>query len=438
MKVMSYQAHNVQKVSDINLDLAGHHLYLVGGKNGQGKTSALNALLMALCGRNGMQKYPEVALKEGESEGWVKVQLSGESEMHDDTGFTVELLLKRKRDKSVIEEFRILDSSGEEAPEPRTLLKKLFKMRAFDPLSFERLDKKQQKEILQKLLGLDFAAQDAESAKAYAERTVVNREVAKARTQVESLTVHADAPAEEVTTTSLLAKLEAAQAVNKENSEHRKHTAACESQLTQTRNQIAEITVQITNLEGKRESLRAIAKKWVEDHEAAQLAESHLMDIDEAPIRTAMKDLDATNAKVRENKKAAEAHVALKAKQAESERLTKVMEDIAAAQKKAIAEAKFPVEGMSFDEEGVLFNGLPFEQANKAARVLASVDVGMALNPSLRLLVCECGGDLDTETLAALETKLRENDFQMLVELVTRTEADENLCQVVIKDGKVR
>lgn len=437
MKVLNYAAHNVQGVSDIKFDLEGHHLYLVGGGNGQGKSSALKALLMALCGRQGCD-YPEVSLKEGETEGHVRVKLSGDADMHDDAGFTVELLLKRKRDKSVVEEFRILDSSGDEAPEPRTLLKKLFKLKAFDPLSFEKMDKKAKKQLLQELTGLDFSKQNAEAKKVYDERTIVNREIKKLEAQFEALPKHEGVPAEEVASADLLAKLEERQKTNKANAATRKSLAEDKEDLAETRDRIAALTVQITNLIGQRDALRVIA-----DEKASNLADleakvTTLKDEDETEIRTQMKELDATNAKVRANKKYHQTREELETKVSESERLTKQLIDIAENQKKAIAEAKFPVEGMSFDEEGVLYNGLPFEQVNKAARVMASVDVGMALNPTLRLLVCECGGDLDSETLAALEAKLREHDFQMLVEIVTRTEADEKLCQVVIKDGKVR
>ena len=50
MNVLRLQVHNIMRISDLDLDLDGHHLVLVGGKNGQGKTSAIKSLLMALCG----------------------------------------------------------------------------------------------------------------------------------------------------------------------------------------------------------------------------------------------------------------------------------------------------------------------------------------------------------------------------------------------------
>jgi hypothetical protein len=119
------------------------------------------------------------------------------------------------------------------------------------------------------------------------------------------------------------------------------------------------------------------------------------------------------------------------------EALDKSIGDIQQQMTDKLQSAPWPVPGLSLDENGVLLDGLPIEQACKSRRIDVSVEIGMALNPKLRLLVCQDGGDLDTDSLQALGKKLEERDFQMLLELVTRSETDEALCAVVIKDGAV-
>jgi hypothetical protein len=99
--------------------------------------------------------------------------------------------------------------------------------------------------------------------------------------------------------------------------------------------------------------------------------------------------------------------------------------------------AKWPVTGLGIDDEGVLYDGKPYEILNKAKRVCVSASIGMALNPTLRLLVCEDGSDLDLDSLRELEAMLKQNNYQMILELVSRTEADEKLCSVVIRDGEM-
>jgi len=92
---------------------------------------------------------------------------------------------------------------------------------------------------------------------------------------------------------------------------------------------------------------------------------------------------------------------------------------------------------MELNEDGLVWNNLPFEQASTSQRIMASVAVGMRLNPELRLLVCEHGSDLDVDTLDALDAVLKEHQFQMICEVVTRSKEDEERCAVVIADGEV-
>lgn len=436
MKILNYEAHNVMRVSDVRFDLEGHHLFLVGGKNYQGKSSSLKALLMALCGKSGCD-YPEIALKEGENRGHVRVKLSGSDELHEPEGLTIELLLRRKRGGEVVEELRVLDSTGDEAPEPRNTLKRLYSLKAFDPLAFARLTGKEQKALLEKLLGLDFAVENAKHKVLYDQRTIVNRDGAKLKAQFEAMPHHPDAPAKEVSSADLLAELEQRQAVNKANRKLRDELKTREDlvrsatdAVTQRKNQIAELQRQLLRDEEE------LAQQQARLEEQRPIVAT-LEDKDEAEIRAQIKSADATNEKVRANMTRANAATQLQELRRKSEQMTQKMADIKAKQSQAIAEAKWPVPGMSFDEDGVTLNGLPFEQASKSQRIMASVEIGIALNPSLRLLVCESGGDLDLDTLQELERLLEVHDFQMIVEIVTRTKEDEQLCAVVIKDGVV-
>jgi DNA repair exonuclease SbcCD ATPase subunit len=436
MKVIGYEAHNVLRISDIQFDLEGRHLFLVGGANAQGKTSALTALLMALCGRSGMD-YPEVALKEGEDRGSVKVQLSGDEDLQDDQGFTVELSLRRKRSGVVVEEFRVLDSSGEEAPEPRTLLKRLYNLRAFDPLAFERLDRKGKKELLQKMIGLDFSEQDKKYKRLYEERAAVNRDLSRLEARIEGMPKHADAPKEEVSTSDLLVELDRCQEQNNANNAVRQSLEGAKNQQAQYEYQLAEIQRQIQELTERLERGKEVVKQTAETVASLEAQAKELKDADVQEVKDRINNVDTVNRKVRDNRLRAEETARLNEFQKKAEGIESQMQAIASDKEKAIKEAQFPVAGLGFDDDGVTLNGLPFEQGSKKERIMTSVAIGMALQPKLRLMVCQDGSDLDSDTLAALDYVLVKNDYQMLLEIVTRTSEDEDRCAVVIKDGAV-
>lgn len=443
MKVVRYTARHVLKLSDIDFNLAGRHLFLVGGKNDQGKTSALTALLMALCGRSGLDNYPEIQLKEGEDEGDVRVELCGGD--GEPPKLTVELKIKRKRGGVVAEEFKLFDENDRELKEPRKLLQRLYELHAFDPLSFERLDRKGKKELLSKLLKLDFADLDTARKALYEEREDVNREHKKLKAQVEAMPEYRDAPETEVSTADLLAELKTRQATNKENAEQanllkelRKLIVGYENSVKSTEREVEAARQALEQAEAELETYRKRLADAKAKGEKQAAVVTDLVDADEEQVREQIANSGEQNRKLGANQAKAKAKDRLRTLDDTSSDLTRRLHAVEKQKEEAISKAEWPVPGLSFDSDGVLFDGLPFEQASKSKRVLASVRIGMALNPRLRLLVCQDGSDLDSDTMTALDKLLKEKDFQMILELVTRSEADEELCAVIVQDGKVR
>lgn len=436
MRVLNLEVHNVQRVSHINFNMDGHGLFLVGGKNRQGKSSTLIALLMALSGRSGMSNYPEIALKQGEDEGWITVKLSGETEeTHQPGGITVKLRLVRKRNGTVAEEFVVEDVDGDPAPSPRGLLQSLFNLRAFDPLHFESMETKARKVLLEKMLGLDFTDSKEEYDRLYAKRTDLNREAKTIEAQLKGMPAYADCV--EVSATELMAELERRQGVNQRNTAVRNQAVETEKSLSATGAAIDDLNQQ---MEALRKRLDALTEKktslestLVEQKKAIEA----LADVDIAEVRTKIANVDDNNQKAHANARRKEVSERWQDLGKRIDAINEKLKNIQDTNEKKLREAKFPVEGMSMDADGILLNGLPFDQASCAERIEASVRVGMALNPTLRLMVSQNGGALDDEAIVALDKILAENDFQMIVEVATRSPFDEDLCSVVLKDGKV-
>jgi hypothetical protein len=429
MQVLELAAHNVGGIKDIKFDMAGHHLWIVGGSNAVGKTSAIRALLMAICGRSGCD-YPEPALRIGESSGWIKVKLSGDLSVHDMNHINVELMFERRRDGSVKETFRVTDSTGDEAGSPRKLLQDLYSTRAFDPLEFDRMPKKDRRKILMKLVGLDVEAFQAEHNRLFDERAAVNVDGKKLAAKFDAMPHYPDAPDDPVSVNDLMDELEAAQKHNT------MVVAANQSALD------AEKDVQ------KAAKKLADARKALEDAEAeVARAQSHLEETKQATAKAGdikdvtdlsnrIKEAGTTNEMVLANRRREADEIELQKLRDKSKGLTDALAKLAEDQDEKMKTAKWPVDGLGIDDEGVLYEGKPYEILNKANRICVSASIAMALNPTLRLMVCEDGSDLDMESLAKLEALLKENDYQMVLELVTRTDADNQMCSVVIHDGE--
>ena len=113
--------------------------------------------------------------------------------------------------------------------------------------------------------------------------------------------------------------------------------------------------------------------------------------------------------------------------------LTAQLDAIEKRKADGLAAAKFPVEGLGFDADGVLYSGRPFNRASSAEKVLVSAAMMIALNPELRVLIVRNGNDLDSDSLTALEDMASDADFQIFIEIVNET----GDFGITIEDGGV-
>ena len=118
---------------------------------------------------------------------------------------------------------------------------------------------------------------------------------------------------------------------------------------------------------------------------------------------------------------------------AESEALTKRMADRQKQKLNALASAKMPVEGLSFCNGVVTYNGLPYDQASDAERLRVSVAIAMATNPKLRVILVRNGSLLDEKGIRMLADLAQEKDYQIWLERVDST----GKVGVVLVDGEV-
>lgn len=437
MKVINYEAHHVMGVEHINYDLEGWHLFHIGGANGQGKSSSIKGLLMALCGRSGMD-YPKPALREGEDEGWIKVKLSGSEQLHEQEHLNVELHFERKDDGSVRESFRVIDSTGEEAPEPRTLLKRLYETRAFDPMQFDKMSKAERRKVLMDVVGLDFSSFEAKRKSVYEERTSINAEAKRRQAVLKNKSLHEGVPEKKICTSRLLDELKDAEKSNSQLEIISRELAVVESGIASSVSSIEEVTREIDAKKKHLESKKELLKKMKQTRAAARKKIKELpkaVSLDK--FRKSIAEAGDVNQKIAENEAYHAERSEVSGLIAASEKLTEDIKQLDLGQDVLLQETEWPIKGMSVDADGVLLDGLPFESACLSQRISASVNVGMALNPELRLLVCEDGSSLDVNTLKQIQAELKEKDYTMLVEVVTRTEQDEDMCAVVIKEGRV-
>jgi len=408
MKIVALEATNVKRLKAVHIEPDGS-LVVIGGKNGAGKTSVLDSIAYALGGK---ALCPSKPIRDGEEKACARVDL-GE--------FVVERTWTEKDSY-----LRVTSGNGFSAKSPQTVLDGLVGRLSFDPLAFTAMTPRDQVEALKELVGLDFADLDAERDQVYHDRTEIGRDVKRLEGQLAGMPVVEDAPEKLVSVAELMEKLKTAQA-------HNARYAEAGRVLEDRRHSLELAERKVKELEGLLKQARATLSRAQKDVAEGEEALKSIMAIDTAPWEEQIADADELNAKHRAAQERTSVEREHMAAHLAYDDLTAKIAELDNQKRHALAEAAFPVEGLSFDEDRVLLNGIPFDQASSAEQLRVSVAMGLAANPELRVLLIRDGSLLDDDNLALVAKMAEEAEAQVWLERVS----DGPEVSVLIEDGEV-
>ncbi len=463
MKIISLQAENIKKLVAIEITPKGN-LVQITGKNGSGKTSTLDAIWWAICGAGHIQSTP---IRKGAKEGRIRLDL-GE--------IIVTRTFKSKEEGGYTTSITVESAEGARFPSPQKMLDALFGELAFDPLEFTRMKPKEQFDTFKRFVpDVDFENIQRLQDGDFAKRTEVNRQAKEKRGAASLIVLPEDCPTEARNEADLIDQLAKAASHNADietRTERRKQAAekieankakaadlmaagkAGAAAITQAAGLVVEeIKAEIKRLSEKAEATAAKAVADCEDLATATAADIHKLEVETADLQ---KKLDAAPAlpdpvdvdALRQQVDSAKDHNLMVAKNQEkaalikaaldledqSAALTKAMTDREEAKRKAIAEAKLPVDGISFGDNMILLNGLPFDQASDAQQLRVSIAIAMASNPKLRVIRVRDGSLLDEDALKLLEEMANQEDYQVWLEKV----ASDGKVGFVLEEGRLK
>lgn len=409
MKIIELKAENVKRLTAVTIKPDGS-LVVIGGQNGQGKSSVLDSIFYALAGKGALPPKP---VRHGEKEATITLNLG-------------DFIVTRIISPDGSSKLKLTGKDGGRYGNPQTILDALVGNLSFDPLAFSRMDPRKQVDTLKALVGLDFSEIDRKKVGATEDRVIVGREVKQLQGQLAGMPQHADAPAQEVNVSDLMEQYQAAQAANARAKQATDAVGLEERTVAQWEAKVKEKEMELE--EAKRQ-----VGLWRKKLAVVQEAAAKAVTVDVTPIMAKIASADAENRKVRENASRARTAATLKAKEEEYAKWTRLLEEFDQTKQDALAAAKFPVAGLSFDETGVLVAGMPFQQASAAEQLKVSVAMGLSLNPKLKVLLVRDGSLLDEKSLATLAAMAEEAGAQVWVERVS----DGDTGAIIIEDGEV-
>lgn len=402
MKILQFTAENIKKLKVVSIKPDGS-LVLLTGANGQGKSSVLDAIFMAL---DGKRAIPSTPVRHGEEKAFVKLDFG-------------EIVVTRKFTANGGTSLTVEAANGAKFASPQAMLDGMLGALTFDPLEFARMKPKEQLDSLREIVKLpvDIDAVDAAITRGMDTRRVLKQSIELLRAKLPI--VPDNTPSEPISVLALSKQLDAV-------SKHNANLAATLAGLTRTKEENIRLGLKIQELQQTIQFNQDLI-----DATEKQYRGMTVVDTDDLVKQIESAETTNKNVTILVQHKALTSEIADK-----SFALTgseNAIEGNRALRHKTLSEAKFPVDGLSFGEGEILYNGIPFAQLATGEQIRISLSIAMEANPAIRIIRIKEGSLLDEGNLAMIEMMAIEKDFQIWVEKVDTS----GTVGIVIEDGSI-
>lgn len=403
VKINELLIENVKRVKAVQFEPSADGLTIIGGRNGQGKTSVLDAIAWALGGNNYKPSVPE---RDG---ALVPPNLHIE--------LSNGLIVERKGKNSTL---KVTDPNGNKSGQQ--LLNEFVSTLALDLPKFINGSDKDKADSLLKILGIgDVLAQlDVKENQLYAQRTEVGRIADRKKKAADEMPMYPNVPKEPVSATELIKQQQEILARNGENERKRQDANRYEQILA---------SAQIAFDEAK-----AALQKAEQDCLTARKSAEDLHDESTAELEKNLAEIEALNIKIRANSTKEAAEIEANNLQQEYDGLTEQIESVREERSKLLDSAELPLPGLSVKDGKLIYNNMPWDGMSGSDQLKVATAIVRKLNPQCGFVLMDKLEQMDLETLQEFGAWLKQEGLQVIATRVST--GDE--CSIIIEDGMVK
>lgn len=403
VKINELLIENVKRVKAVQFEPSADGLTIIGGRNGQGKTSVLDAIAWALGGNNYKPSVPE---RDG---ALVPPNLHIE--------LSNGLIVERKGKNSTL---KVTDPNGNKSGQQ--LLNEFVSTLALDLPTFINGSDKDKADSLLKILGIgDVLSQlDTKENQLYAQRTEVGRIADRKKKAADEMPMYPNVPKEPVSATELIKEQQEILARNGENERKRQDAARYEQMLAEA---------QIAFDEAK-----AALQKAEQDCLTARKSAENLHDESTAELEKNLAEIEALNIKIRANSTKEAAEIEANNLQQEYDGLTEQIESVREERNKLLDSAELPLPGLSVKDGKLIYNNMPWDGMSGSDQLKVATAIVRKLNPQCGFVLMDKLEQMDLETLQEFGVWLKQEGLQVIATRVST--GDE--CSIIIEDGMVK
>ena len=422
-KITGLKLENVKRIKLVEIQPAENGLTIIGGNNGEGKTSVLDGIAYALGG----ESFRPSALTNGDGNAYIRVDIGD---------YTVE-----RKGKNA--ELRITDRNGMKGGQK--MLNEIVGKFALDLSKFMNANDQEKTKLLLKMFPeletmLDEYKRESEQLRG--KRTEINRDIVRMQAQYDMMPFHSDVPEAEIQVSDLIEQLNAESQKEKDLEEKRRNAEAISGNLKAMEEQYNSMTDTLESLRSQIKTLEANIQANVTS--AKQMLEQKRIlaeEIENAPasrraeITEQINHASAINDKILQNRNRKSALANLEALRKESETLTSNIDEIESRRKATLQKADLPLPELSITDEGeLLYHNQKWDCMSGAERLKVATAICMEAKPECGFVLIDGLEAMDGKTLDEFSRFLAEKNMQGIGTIVGENER----ATIILEDGRVK
>lgn len=410
VKISSLELENVKRVRAVRLEPSASGLTVIGGRNGQGKTSVLDAIAYALGG----EKFrPSAAQREGSVlPPSLRIELSNG------------LIVERSGKNSAL---RVTDPNG--IKYGQKLLDTFIEALALNLPKFMQASDAEKAKTLLGIIGVgdELAQMERQEQALYNERRAVGQEADRKRKFADEMPRYEGMPDDIISAAELIQRQQAILQRNAENANKRANVATLTQQFEMQEREVdrlqREVNAALDRLKAIRDDLDIAERDAAELHDESTEALEH----DIAQV-------DEINAKVRANLDKAKAAAEATEYAERYAALSQQIEDVRARRRGLLENAPLPLPGLTVEDGALKYNGQAWDCMSGAEQLKVATAIVRRLNPECGFVLMDKLEQMDAQTLAEFGAWLESEGLQVIA---TRVSTGEE-CTIIIEDGMVQ
>ncbi|WP_416151961.1 AAA family ATPase [Salipaludibacillus sp. HK11] len=407
MKINKLEIENIKRVKAVKIEPTANGLTIVGGKNGQGKTSVLDAIAWGL---GGDRYRPSKEYREGSvTPPSLKITMNNG------------LVVERKGKNS---DLKVVDPSGQKAGQQ--LLNSFVEELAINLPKFMNQSNREKADTLLQIIGVgsQLYELDQKEQRIYNDRRAIGQIADQKKKYAEEQKFYPEAPKELVSASQLIQQQQAILAQNGENQRKRQNVANIQQQFNNEKAEIDRISRQLEELQQKH-------NQTVQDLNTAQKGALDLQDESTEELERNIQKIDETNRLVRANLDKEKAEEDAKENAKKYQKLSADVEKVRLEKRNLLNNADLPLPELSVEDGELIYRGHKWDNMSGSEQLKVSTAIVRKLKPDCGFILIDKLEQMDEDTLKEFGQWVEQEGLQAIA---TRVGNGED-CSIIIEDG---